>query len=206
MKHSFRPTLEALEDRLCLSTETLTSNITFLPYVHATGPQVTVAGTLKDNNGNPLGGHTIDLSGPFTWNGHQNIGDATTDASGNWTITINPTAMNGTVRSFDDNSNSNISGVTLWAGTPVISNFTATALGLRQWELTGNVNSSSPWQGEVVSFSGISAVNGVTCGVPTGGAFSKYINVLSGGGGIVGAIVTDWYGNTSNEVYTDITA
>jgi hypothetical protein len=186
--------VEKLEDRLCPSGgggETVTLHVAY-----DAGRQVTLTGSLSNSLG-PIANQTIDLGGVVN-------GTATTNSQGAYSVTL-PVSSLGNVTAYSADGRSNTAQSTLVGGKPVISNFTAIPEGGGVWLLSGKV-SGTPTSGEMVAFSGIAAVNGLSAHVSGNGAFSEYITVTPGQGGYVDAVATDWWGDESQVATTDLSA
>lgn len=192
---SVRLFLERLEDRLSPTSmlgptpppppgpETLTMNVTYDP-----NKQVTLTGGLSNGSG-PVANQTIYFNGAVQ-------GTATTNAQGTYTVTL-PAKSLGQVTAVSSDGLSNRATFNLASQTPTINNFDAVSLGNGYWKLTGTV-SGAPYQGEVVDFGTLAAVDGQHANVNQDGSFSFYCYIPSGEGGTVSAVAVDWWGDTSD--------
>jgi hypothetical protein len=160
------------------------------------GQQVTLSGRLTNSFG-PMANQTIDLGGVVS-------GTATTNSSGTYRVTL-PVSQLGTVTAVSDDGISNTAQSTLIGGAPTISNFMAISEGGGLWLFTGTVG-GAPAQGEVVTLSGIDAVQGLSTTVSAGGMFIVFATVASGQGGFVDAQAVDWWGDSSEVATTDVNA
>lgn len=183
--------LERLEDRLAPSGEMLSMFVTYDP-----NKQVTLTGQLANQSG-PMAGQTIDLGGSVN-------GTATTNANGNYSVTLSVSQL-GQVTAVSADGQSNTCMAMLMSAAPTITNFNATPEGGGVWLLSGNVT-GQPLQGTVVNFAGIKAVDGEQETVNANGTFNLYVTVSSGNGGLVEAEAVDWWGDTSQEASEYVTA
>ena len=185
--------LERLEDRLSPTggMEMLGMNVTYVQ-----NKQVTLAGSLSSPSG-PVTNQTINFGGVVK-------GTATTDAQGNYSVTLTASAL-GQVTAASADGLSNQATYTLVGGTPVINNFTAIPEGGGLWEFSGNVT-GAPAQGEVVNFGGIPALENQSRNVQPDGTFSFFVVVASGQGGVATAQAVDWWGDTSKVAMTGVLA
>jgi hypothetical protein len=198
--------LERLEDRLSpagpfvspggtmsmtmppLPLEQISLNVTYLP-----NRQVTLAGDVTNT---PMpGGQTIQFGGVVG-------GTTTTDAGGNFSATLKAQAL-GQATATSLSMPSNTASVTLVSQQPVISNFQAVCQGNGVWLFSGTV-SGPPTQGEVVTFGGITALNGQSVSVNADGTFSFYGVVAGGQGGVAWAEAVDWWGETSQAAMANV--
>ena len=179
--------LERLEDRLSPASvgapgENLTMVVTYDP-----NKQVTLGGQLTGQSG-PIANQTINLGGVVN-------GTATTNSQGGYSVTL-PVSKLGQVTAASADGLSNIAQSTLVGGSPVISNFDAMPEGGGLWYFSGTVT-GAPTQGEVVNFSGITALQNKQVTVNPDGTFAYYCIVNSGQGGWATAEAVDWWGDTS---------
>jgi hypothetical protein len=166
-----------------------------LAVTYDAGKQVTLSGQLTNSSG-PVASETINFTGVVS-------GTATTNSQGLYRVTL-PVSSLGNVTANSADGLSNPAQYTLVGGTPVVNNFMATSEGGGVWLFTGTVT-GAPVQGEVVDFGGINALKNQHVTVNADGTFSFYATVASGQGGYASAEAVDWWGDTSNEVYTDVT-
>jgi hypothetical protein len=188
--------LERLEDRLSPSgsgpvsggggttppSETITLSVTYDP-----NKQATFSGQLTNQNG-PVPNQTINLTGVAN-------GTTTTNAQGVFNVTLSIPQL-GTEYAASADGQSNTAQITLVGGSPVISSFTAVAVGGGLWTFQGNV-SGAPTQGEAINFGGITPLQGQSTGVNSDGTFSFTCMVPTGEGGWATAQAIDWWGDTS---------
>jgi hypothetical protein len=179
---SFRPCLEGLETRCCPSALTLNAACT-------TQNNVTFSGQLT---GAPVeGGQTINITGP---GGLQTT--ATTDANGNYSVTI-PVAANqlGNVMATHvwNSMMDAAASVSVNPLAPTITNFKAIQEQGGYWEFTGTVTGTPDPQGMTITFSGLPEVQGQTTTVAANGTFDVVFQ-LNGDAGDVNVMTTDWWG------------
>jgi hypothetical protein len=184
--------LERLEDRLSPATvagETITLDVTYLQGSHAT-----FSGHLQNQYG-PIANQTINLTGAVQ-------SSTSTDSQGDYSITLSVPQLGPEYAASADGL-SNTALFTLQGGSPTISGFSAVYLGNGIWLFSGTV-SGAPTQGEVVNFSGISALQGQSTTVNSDGTFQFYATVPPGQMGTVYAQAVDWWGDTSPTASVDI--
>ncbi len=192
--------LERLEDRLSPSTgggpnpppppsENVTMNVTYDP-----NKQVTLTGQLSGAMGG-IANQTINFGGAVK-------GTATTDAQGNYNVTLKASQL-GQVTAASADGQSNTATSMLASQAPTISSFTATCEGGGVWLFSGSVT-VAPTQGEVVNLGNIPALDGKTVNVNPDGSFSVYATVSSGNGGYATAQAVDWWGDTSTVATTSV--
>ncbi|HWG44888.1 MAG TPA: hypothetical protein VN688_19095 [Gemmataceae bacterium] len=195
--------LERLEDRLSpsglgfslpppnptLPSETVTMNVTYDP-----NKQVTLTGQLSNSMG-AIANQTINFGGAVN-------GTATTDAQGNYSVTLTASQL-GQVTAASSDGKSNTATATLASQVPTISSFTATCEGNSVWEFEGTVT-GAPTQGEVVNLGGIPALDDVTVNVNPDGTFYVFATVSAGNGGAASAEAVDWWGDTSELATTSV--
>ncbi len=145
-----RPFLEALESRYCPSTSTSTLS---LNVSYAANRQVTLSGQLT--NTGTLGGQTIRITGAVATT-------ATTDANGNYTVTLTASQL-GEVDAQTADNQSNVAINNLTASTPTITQFGAVKGDLNSMQTVG---STSRWR-SIRAITEWSARKR-----PTGGAFT----------------------------------
>ena len=156
--------------------------------------QVTLTGSLSSSSG-PVTNQSINFGGVVK-------GTATTNAQGNYSVTLKASAL-GQVTATSADGLSNQATSTLVGGTPKINNFTAMPEGGGLWEFSGNVT-GAPAQGEVINFGGIVALDNVTRNVQPDGTFAYFTNVGTGQGGVATAEAVDWWGDTSEVAMTGV--
>jgi hypothetical protein len=171
--------LEALEDRDCLST--LTLSVTY-----GTQKTVTLWGRVSDTP--TPGGVTVEFRGAAT-------GTATTDGDGNYSVTLTANQL-GTVTAATNDEQCNTVQLTLTSMPPRIVDFGWSVSPTGMTTFSGRViDESAP--GLTVTFGGEpESVQGQTTTVGADGWF--HFSVLLNGGpadnGMVTAVVTDWWG------------
>lgn len=131
-------------------------------------------------------------------------GNVTPNANGAFSFTFNSSVL-GTVQALATDSLGLSSGTTsapLVNQAPVITSFTATREG-SYWVLSGTVADEVP-AGLVVRFqSTIPIINGATAVVQSNGSFSRaFLFKLGQLGGLVSASTIDWFGESSNTMFT----
>jgi hypothetical protein len=154
--------------------------------------QITLSGKLIDES---PANRTVTFSGSAS-------GTATTDANGNFSVTLTANSLGSVSASATDaaNHSSNTAMVTLASSAPVISNFHVSEEPEGWYEFTGDVTDESPF-GLTVHFGGapVSLV-GKTCTVDLAGEFCLRIqlNGLDSDNGTASAWLSDWWGQMSN--------
>jgi hypothetical protein len=187
-----RLSLEALEGRHCPSTIILTMDLSVAYHANRS---VTFSGQVTDTPS--PGGLTVQISGAAT-------GTTTTDASGNYSVTLTATSL-GVVQARTGDGLSNIATATLTAGTPDIQNFGYVKGDNNYYTFSGQVTGDVT-QGMVVTFSGQSqAMQGKTCTVGVNGWFSITVQIPPSDLGTVSAVATDWWGIPSDVVSVLVT-
>jgi hypothetical protein len=181
--------LERLETRDCPST--LTMGVTY-------GQQgsITLSGTLTDEG--PTNGVTVQISGVAS-------GSTTTDANGNYTITLTAGAL-GTAKAATADGKSNVASVMLNWTAPVIQNFACVELPNHWFTFTGKVIGPDAG-GLTVSFGGApeSLQNQSTTTAADGTfSFTIQLNGTVDDNGIASAVVTNRWGQTSACAYCDV--
>jgi hypothetical protein len=174
--------LEALEDRYCPSNITL--NVSYAANRH-----VIFSGQVTPGSA----GLTVQISGAAS-------GSTTTDANGNYSVNLTPTSL-GQVMAKTSDGQSNTAGAALSASTPTIQNFGYTKGFLNYYTFAGQVTGDVTG-GMVITFGGISALNGRTATVDANGNFSITVQVTDQGPWTASAYATDWWGLDSQVVYT----
>jgi hypothetical protein len=215
---SFRPTLERLEERDCPSTIMLfisgyapNKQVTLTGVVSAgpgspsglgAGGLTTGSNGTPANPGNPMGvgttpptawspaGLTVQLTGAAS-------GTATTDANGNFSVTLTATAL-ATIYASTTDGLSNTASVLLADVAPTISNFAFTEDSSNLYVFSGTVTGNNA--GEVVTLGGmVAATDGQVLPVSSTGYFSLAIQLTGASNdGSITAQATDWWGLTSN--------
>lgn len=178
---SVRLGLEALETRDCPST--LSMGVTY-----GNQNSITLAGQLT-NTPTPAG-QTVVFNG-------QAAGSTTTDANGNYSITLLANGV-GNVYAGTRDGQSNVAQVTLTDAAPEIDDFAATPESKNLWVFTGHVTDRTA-AGLVVHFGGLASLNGLTATTDSNGDFSLTVqlNGTQSDNGNAGVWTTDWYNITS---------
>ncbi len=157
------------------------------------GPQhtATLAGKVTDVD---AGGRTVTFSGVAS-------GSVTTNPDGTFSFGTTVTGLGNIQASTVDlwGLNSNIAQVTYANKAPQITNFTATEGQMRMWTFSGRVVDEYP-AGLVVSFGGLTSLQGKTATVAADGTFSVTFQLQAGETGFATAQVTDWWGVQSQMV------
>ncbi|HEV3238132.1 MAG TPA: hypothetical protein VGZ25_14175 [Gemmataceae bacterium] len=161
-----------------------------LTLTYGTGHQLILSGTVTDNY---PGGLKVNITGvvpPST---------ATTDASGNFNITLSAYRLGDVTATTTDSWGqvSNTAKVTATNTAPVISNLWATAGNYDTWTITGKVTDEHA-AGLTVTFWGLPAVAGKTAIVQADGTFTLSVVIPSNQSGYIYAQTTDWWGAASN--------
>jgi hypothetical protein len=182
---SVRPWLESLESRICPD---------------GGNPALSIGYTVTQQNRMQFTGHygatnnagqTIVITGPG-WSGQ-----ATTDASGNYSVTIAVTKL-GTATATVEQKPTVTVQTNVTVPPPNITNFQAIQEGNGVWEFKGKVTGTPDPQGLTINFSGFAAVNGLTTTVLSDGTFDVAFS-LGNASGFVTASTTDWWGQASNQ-------
>jgi hypothetical protein len=185
--------LERLEDRLSPASaagETITLNITYLP-----GGEATFSGHLQNQNG-PIANQAILLTGAVQTS-------MSTDSQGNYSITQAVPQLGPEYAASIDGL-SNIALLIPPVGSLTVSSFSAIYQGNGLWLFSGTVTGAST-QGTVVSFSGITALQGQSTTVNADGTFEFFAAVDPNQIGTVYAQVVDSSGDTSLMVGAQMT-
>jgi hypothetical protein len=180
-----RLALERLEDRDAPAT--LTMDVTY-----GEGRTITLAGALSDHE--TLEGQTVKITG-------QASGMTTTDANGQYSVTLTASALGEVVGICADA----IASVTLTDPAPYIHVFDAIEDDYGVWTFRGRVEYRYT-EGLVVNFGGIPSLDGYSATVDADGNFTlsmmlrgdKYDN------GTVFAKTTSPWGTDSNEALDDV--
>jgi len=139
------------------------------------------------------GGVVVTFSGVVS-------GTATTDANGNYSVTLTPTALGQITATTTD-----VWGLTSSSVMATVSN-TAPTITLtavqhgNTWTFSGHVTDEYA-AGLVVTFSGPGAINGRTTTVACDGTYSLSVMLTSSDVGWVTATVTDWWGLAADAQY-----
>jgi hypothetical protein len=204
----FRPCLEWLETRDCPSLLTVSvsygtqRNITLSGGVYGpagdNGQSPPSGGGLAGHHGQSppsdggLAGQTVLFTGEVN-------GSATTDSNGHYRVTLQAAAL-GDVHGVTSDGQSNPVDVTLTDTAPVIDSFVASMGENSWWTFSGHVTYGTPL-GLTVNLGGepVSLTN-QNCTVDAAGNFSCQIrlNGTTTDNGMASAVVTDWWGLTSN--------
>ncbi len=160
--------------------------------------QITVTGRLTDES---PGGRVVTISGMAS-------GTATTDASGMFSLTLTATGLGTVTASATDAAGhaSNSPLFTLKSVAPHIENFFCSEQPDGWYRFSGQVYDESP-NGLTVSFGGAPiTLQGDSCQVLLDGSFAIRIklNGTQTDEGTATAVVTDWWGLTSNTAQCDV--
>jgi hypothetical protein len=164
---------------------TLTMNLAY-----GANKTVILSGKVTDAQ---AGGMVVTFSGVVN-------GTATTDANGNYSVTLTPTALGQITATTTD-----IWGLTSASATATVANsaptitLAATQRG-NMWTFSGRVTDEYA-PGLVVTFSGPGAINGRTTTVASDGTFTLSVMLTSNDAGWVTATVTDWWGLAADAQY-----
>lgn len=174
--------LEALEDRNCPSTITLTANV--LPNTQSVYFMGQVTNTPN------LGGLTVDLTGVAT-------GTATTSSNGRFIVALKASSL-GTEYAATADGQSNTAQVVLTDPAPTITQFSSSEHPGDLFVFTGHVTGG--YQGETVTLGGIPALQGQTATLDSNGNFtiSEVLDGQMDDNGDATAQVADAWGTTSN--------
>jgi hypothetical protein len=188
----FRPTLEALEDRCCPTTISL--NIT-----NQSGCQVMLSGHVDDLD---PGGLTVQLSGHYS-------GAATTDATGNYAVTVTASGLGAVYAVTTDRlgQTSNTAEADITCPPPRIVNFMAVRESGSTYTFSGTVQAGYGSAATlVVSFSGFPEVQNVVVSVGSDNTFHFTVDLSKTDIGLVSVQTTDWWGQVSNVAQTYVDA
>jgi hypothetical protein len=180
-----RPWLEPLESRFCPNGGLPSLTMT---YTVITQDQMKFTGHYS-SPGN-FSGMTVVITGQG-WSGQ-----ATTDSSGNYSVTIPVTKLGTATAKVTQNPGATVT-TDVTVPPPKITNFTAIQEG-NLWEFKGTVTGTPDPQGLTINFSGFPAVNGMSTTVLADGTFDVAFD-LGNATGFVTASTTDWWGQASNK-------
>lgn len=159
---------------------------------------VTLYGTVT---GMDVAGRTVNISGVAS-------GSPVTDSTGYFTLTTTASALGNISANTMDlwGQTSANATVTATSSAPVIQNLIAVHGIGSTWTIQGTVVDESAG-GLTVSFGGdLPSYNGQTTTTADNGTFSLTKTLAAGESGTVTAIVTDWWGQYSIEVWCDVPA
>lgn len=157
---------------------------------------VTIVGTVTDED---PAGLTVTVSGAVS-------GSMVTDNNGVFSAILPASAL-GSIQAVVTDSwglTSATAKVTLTAVPPDIEDFGAANTAGNWWTISGYIPGPNT-QGEIVTFSGFPAVNGLTATVDSTGHFYLTLQLPANTDAAVYAYATDWWGQESNEAGTLIT-
>jgi hypothetical protein len=181
--------LETLEGREVPSSVTL--NVTY-----GQGRSITLSGTLS---GAPnVANQPISIQG-------QASGRATTDSSGNYTITLTASGL-GQVTATDADGSSNIATANLTDTAPVLLTFGGSE-GSTEWTFSGTTSYGRYYSDLTVNFSGsVQSMQGKSTTVAGDGSFAYLIelNGTATDNGTVYVKVVDAWGLVSNQLSTNV--
>ncbi len=180
---SFRPRLERLETRFCPTTSLSLS----MNYACTSQNNVNFTGHLS---GAPVeAGQTITISG-----GGVNT-TATTDANGNYSVTVPVTQLGNVSAVYMSGLQMASAMVNVNPAAPDITGFNAIQEPGGYWEFKGTVAGTPDPGGMTITFGGVPTVQGLTTTVAADGSFDVVFQ-LGGQTGVVSATTTDWWGRT----------
>lgn len=192
-KNGFRPTLELLENRDCPSAAPSLS----LMVMSAPGERmVSLSGHVTDE---VPAGRTVTFTGQYS-------GTALTNASGNYSVTVQAAAL-GTISATTTDPEGQLSNTAqgqVTSNAPTISNFTATRLSGTTYTFSGYVMDESPG-GRTVTFGGLPSLQGQTVTTAANGSFSRTLQLAAGESGTATARTTDCWGLVSPLAQTTVT-
>jgi hypothetical protein len=154
--------------------------------------QIMIIGKVYDES---PGGRTVTISGMAS-------GTATTDPAGNFCLALTATGL-GTISASTTDPAGNASNtpiVTLTSNAPQITNFTGSEEQGDWYEFTGRVLDESP-TGLTLYLGGAPvSLSGASCTVRSDGTFDFRVQLTgtTTDDGVATAMVTDWWGLTSN--------
>lgn len=154
---------------------------------------VTVSGTVTDLD---AAGRTVTLGGVA-------YGTVVTDSSGNFSLTTTASGLGQLTATVSDAWwQSATASATLTSNAPVIQNFEAARGANNVWTFTGKVVDESP-AGLTVRFGGLMLLTSQTATVDENGNFTLtcVLDPMMTMSGNATAVVTDWWGISSDEVW-----
>jgi hypothetical protein len=180
---SFRPCLERLETRYCPAAN-LTMN-----FAYVSGNTVTFSGQLTGAANDA--GQTINIGG------YGGTTTATTDANGNYTVTVADTQL-GTVYAGYGSGGQMLAqaSVNVNPEAPTIANFGASQESGGYWDFSGEITGTPDPGGMTITLGGLSSIQGMQITVNANGTFAEEFQ-LNGQTGTVGAMTTDWWGRSA---------
>ena len=185
-----------------LSSESATASISVmaptitLSLMYGSQRQVTVSGQVS---GLDAAGAAVGFSGVVS-------GSVVADASGNFSFTATASALGNIQAQTTDSwgNESNTAVVTAASNKPVITAFSpGTTFSPDKYVIQGTVTDESV-QGLVITFGGPDELTAVQATVASDGSFAVTVQFSTGFSGTISARTTDWWGLTSDVVYTFI--
>jgi hypothetical protein len=165
--------------------------------VHNVAPVLELAIAYECERWVTLSGRVLDADAAglsVTFTGKVNA-CTTTDANGNYSLTVEASALGHIFASTMDMGGlaSNIAQVTVQSQGPRIVQFDALHVTGNIWSITGRVEDESP-AGLIITFSGLPSLNGRTAVVQADGTFYLSWEINPNETGNVTGVVTDWWG------------
>jgi hypothetical protein len=181
-RRSFRPCLERLETRFCPSS--LTMN-----YTYGNQNNVTFSGQLT--------GAPNDAGQTIMIGGYGNSTTTTTDANGNYSVTVPVTQLGTVTGAYMVNGQpQTTASAAVNPAAPQITGFKAVEEPNDYYEFTGTVTGVPNPGGMTITLQGLSSVQGQTITVNANGTFSESF-FMNGQTGEVGAMTMDWWGRNA---------
>jgi hypothetical protein len=186
--------LEPLEDRFCPANPGITLSIAY-----AANQQVTLSGTVTDSAPANL---PVQFTGVVT-------GNTTTNASGNFNVTLPATALGNVTATVTDLDNQSANAVQAVQDTaPVITSFSYSSEGGGYYDFYGQISYQAPQLLQVTFGGNVQSLTGQTTPVAADGSFDEAVH-LNGtpndNGTAIAQVLSDWWGLQSNEMYASVT-
>jgi hypothetical protein len=179
---SFRPQLELLEQRECLSTLTLSYHFVSQNNASFDG---------QYSGASNVGGQTVTISGQAGLST-----TATTDTTGHYhSMMAVLLSQFGPVTASVPDPSCNQAQVNVSALPPTIVGFSVKVLADGEMELSGSVTGTPDPQGMTITFGGNKRLAGVTATVAADGTFDIILPFTVTG--MITATTTDWWGRSS---------
>jgi hypothetical protein len=162
-----------------------------LNYAYTSGNNVTFSGQLT--------GAPSDAGQTITLGGYGGTTTATTDANGNFSVTVAVTQLGIVTAGYAPGGQQQpvTASVTVNPMAPAITGFTVIPESGGYWEFEGTVTGTPDPQGMTINLGGLSSLQGQTIAVAANGTFDECFQ-LNGQTGTVMASTTDWWGRTAN--------
>ena len=194
-------TLNQLSNTAQITFTSMAPAVTNLSYTWGANKQLTITGKVVDENPGNL---MVNSGGPAFGGGPG--GTATTDAQGNFSMTVTASQLAQVMVMTNDQwgQASAMASLTLTDPTPTISNFVGVQGVNHSWTFSGTVTAGYA-PGLVVTFSGMDAVANQKATVRSDGTFSLTATLAANTSGNVNCTVTDWWNVVSAAASCPIT-